>query len=61
MCRMTPISSVCGLAEMTTYAIDEFWQLGQRCGFVPKAVHLVPRNELDERYACFFLAREPQT
>lgn len=48
-----------GLAEMTTYPIDEFWQLGQRCGFVPKAVHLVPRNELDERYAYFFLTREP--
>ncbi|WP_410609499.1 hypothetical protein [Amycolatopsis sp. lyj-109] len=44
---------------MTTYPIDEFWQLSQRCGFVPKAVHLVPRNELDERYAYFFLAREP--
>ncbi|MGW3960992.1 class I SAM-dependent methyltransferase [Amycolatopsis sp. NPDC005003] len=48
-----------GLAEMTTYPIDGFWQLGQRCGFVPKAVHLVPRNELDERYAYFFLMREP--
>lgn len=48
-----------GLAEMTTYPIDAFWQLSQRCGFVPKAVHLVPRNELDERYAYFFLAREP--
>jgi SAM-dependent methyltransferase len=48
-----------GLAEMTTYPIDGFWQLSRRCGFVPKAVHLVPRNELDERYAYFFLMREP--
>ncbi len=49
-----------GLAEMTTYPIDEFWQLAQRCGFTPKAVNLVPRNELDERYAYFFLLREPE-
>lgn len=48
-----------GLAEMTTYPIDGFWQLSERCGFTPKAVHLVPRNELDERYAYFFLMREP--
>ena len=48
-----------GLAEMTTYPIDEFWRLTQRCGFAPQAVHLVPRNELDERYAYFFLLREP--
>lgn len=46
-----------GLAEMTTYPIDGFWQLAQRCGFVPQAVHLVPRNELDERYAYFFLLK----
>jgi SAM-dependent methyltransferase len=49
-----------GLAEMTTYPIDEFWQIAQRCGFTPKAVHLVPRNALDERYAYFFLLREPE-
>ncbi|MEU5264218.1 class I SAM-dependent methyltransferase [Amycolatopsis sp. NPDC021455] len=48
-----------GLAEMTTYPIDEFWQLSRACGFAPKAVHLVPRDELDERYAYFFLKREP--
>lgn len=50
-----------GLAEMTTYPIDEFWQIAQRCGFTPQAVHLVPRNELDERYAYFFLLREPKS
>ncbi|VVJ21692.1 Methyltransferase type 11 [Amycolatopsis camponoti] len=48
-----------GLAEMTTYPIDEFWRIAQRCGFAPQAVQLVPRNELDERYAYFFLRREP--
>jgi SAM-dependent methyltransferase len=47
-----------GLAEMTTYPIDEFWQLAEHCGLIPKAVHLVPKNELDERYAYFFLIRE---
>ncbi|MGW4482927.1 class I SAM-dependent methyltransferase [Amycolatopsis sp. NPDC004368] len=44
-----------GLAEMTTYGIDAFWQTATRCGLAPLAVHLVPRNELDERYAYFFL------
>ena len=47
-----------GLAEMTTYPIDEFWQLSQRVGLIPKAVHLVPNNELDHRYAYFFLLKE---
>lgn len=46
-----------GLASMTTYRIDEFWELTQRCGFVPESVELVPRNELDERYAYFLLTR----
>jgi SAM-dependent methyltransferase len=46
-----------GLAAMTTYRIEEFWTLTQRCGFVPETVELVPRNELDERYAYFLLTR----
>lgn len=46
-----------GVAEMTTYRIDEFWQLAQTCGFVAETVELVPRNELDERYAYFLLRR----
>jgi hypothetical protein len=33
--------------------------VARRCGFAPQAVRLVPRNELDERYAYFFLLREP--
>ncbi|SDU10663.1 Methyltransferase domain-containing protein [Amycolatopsis keratiniphila] len=45
-----------GLADMTTYRVEEFWQIAARCGFTPEAVHLVPRNELDERYAYFFLS-----
>lgn len=46
-----------GLATMTTYRIEEFWGLAQRCGFRPETVELVPRNELDERYAYFLLTR----
>lgn len=48
-----------GLAEMTTYPIAEFWQLAERCGFRPESIELVPRNELDERYAYFLLSRGP--
>ncbi|WP_326566129.1 class I SAM-dependent methyltransferase [Amycolatopsis rhabdoformis] len=44
-----------GLAEMTTYGIDAFWETATRCGLTPLAVHLVPKNELDARYAYFFL------
>lgn len=46
------------LADMTTYRIDEFWQLAERCGFSPQAIHLVPENEIDQRYAYYFLRRE---
>ncbi|MGW5747735.1 class I SAM-dependent methyltransferase [Amycolatopsis sp. NPDC003861] len=46
-----------GLAEMTTYRIDAFWKLAAACGLKPEAVHLVPQNELDERYAYFFLSK----
>jgi SAM-dependent methyltransferase len=44
------------VANMTTYAIDEFWVAAQRCGFIPLSVVLVPKNRLDERYAYFALA-----
>lgn len=47
-----------GLAEMTTYPIHEFWQLAQGCGLTPETVELVPKNELDERYAYFFLSKQ---
>jgi len=47
-----------GLADMTTFPIHEFWTLSEACGFRPEAVHLIPRNVLDERYA-YFLLRTP--
>lgn len=47
-----------GLAEMTTYPIDTFWQLATKCGLTPQMVRLVPENALDERYAYFLLTRE---
>lgn len=46
-----------GFADMTTYRIDEFWELSARCGLVPHLVTLVPRNELDRRYAYFVLSK----
>jgi SAM-dependent methyltransferase len=45
-----------GLVE-TTYPIHEFWQLALRSGFAPALVDLIPQNELDERYAYFFLVK----
>jgi 2-polyprenyl-3-methyl-5-hydroxy-6-metoxy-1,4-benzoquinol methylase len=45
-------------ASMTTYPIHEFWELMVDVGFEPLGVYLVPRNELDERYA-YFLLRKP--
>lgn len=46
-----------GVASMTSYRIDEFWQLAATCGLAPQAVALVPRQPLvgDERYAYFAL------
>lgn len=46
-----------GLAEMTTYPIASFWELAVACGLQPEAVQLVPKNELDERYAYFLLSK----
>jgi hypothetical protein len=45
------------LAGMTTYQIPMFWQLAEQSGLTPVSVELVPRNELDERYAYFFLTK----
>jgi len=39
------------------YRVDEFWTAMTRIGFQPETVVLVPRNELDERYAYFLLVR----
>ena len=41
----------------TTYRIGGFWTAMTDTGFRPEAVTLVPRNELDERYAYFLLTR----
>ena len=46
-----------GLASMTTFPIDEFWTLAQDCGFTPHSIRLVPRNQLDSRYAYYCLVR----
>lgn len=46
-------SSVAGV----TYRIDEFWTAMADIGFRPEAVALVPKNELDERYAYFLLSK----
>lgn len=47
-----------GLADMTTYGIDEFWMAATARGLAPQAVHLVPENFLDRRYAYYLLIRE---
>lgn len=46
-----------GVEEMTTYGIAPFWQLAEGCGLTPQWVRLVPRDELDERYAYFLLTK----
>ena len=46
-----------GVASMTSFSIDDFWSLSAACGLQPHSVRLVPRNQLDSRYAYFFLTR----
>ncbi len=41
----------------TTYRIEEFWTAMVGIGFRPEVVALVPKNDLDERYAYFLLSR----
>jgi SAM-dependent methyltransferase len=41
----------------TTYPIHSFWEMAARCGLEPRYVELVPRDELDERYAYFVLVK----
>jgi hypothetical protein len=45
------------LADMTTYPIDEFWVAAEQCGLRPEVVHIVPKTDVDERYAYFLLSR----
>ena len=47
-----------GPAKMTTYPIDSFWELAVACGLQPEGVYLVPKNELDRRYAYFLLSNK---
>jgi hypothetical protein len=48
-----------GMTDMTTYSIEEFWTLIETCGLRPVSVELVPRDDLDERYAYFTVTRPP--
>jgi 2-polyprenyl-3-methyl-5-hydroxy-6-metoxy-1,4-benzoquinol methylase len=49
-----------GVASMTTYRLDDFWETAKTCGFKPHAVSLMPKAPLvqDERYAYFVLSKE---
>jgi SAM-dependent methyltransferase len=47
------------LANMTTFAIDEFWIEAGNRGLRPLSIALVPRDNLDERYAYYLLVRDP--
>ncbi len=49
-----------GVASMTSYAIDQFWTLGESVGMTPKAIHLVPLapEVHDYRYA-YYLFQNP--
>jgi SAM-dependent methyltransferase len=40
-----------------TYRIEEFWTAAAGIGFRPETVALVPKNDLDERYAYFLLSK----
>ena len=46
-----------GVAKMTSYPIASFWQLAEDCGLTPESIEIVPRSELDDRYAYFVLSR----
>ena len=48
-----------GAGNMTTYRVEEFWELAEACGFEPKIVTLVPRpTEVpDTRYAYYTLQK----
>jgi len=44
-------------ASMTSYPIDVFWTQMTGLGLTPEAVHLVPENNLDHRYAYYLLRK----
>ena len=45
------------LANMTTFAIDDFWIQAARHGLTPRLITLVPQNRLDVRYAYYALTK----
>jgi 2-polyprenyl-3-methyl-5-hydroxy-6-metoxy-1,4-benzoquinol methylase len=47
------------LANMTTFPIDQFWIEADNRGLRPLCIALVPRDNLDERYAYYLLVRDP--
>jgi SAM-dependent methyltransferase len=42
-------------AAMTSYRLHTFWTLSEQCGLTPRWVHLVPHDEVGERYAYVLL------
>ena len=48
-----------GAGNMTTYRVEEFWELAESCGFEPKTVTLLPKppEVPDVRYAYFMLQK----
>jgi len=45
------------LANMTTFAIDDFWIQAAGHGLTPRLITLVPQNRLDVRYAYYALTK----
>ncbi len=48
-----------GVASMTSYRLDEFWESAKACGFASHAIHLMPEDQLvkHERYAYYALIK----
>jgi SAM-dependent methyltransferase len=48
-----------GVSSMTSYRLDDFWELSKQAGFTPHAIHLMPKQPLvqDERYAYVVLVK----
>jgi 2-polyprenyl-3-methyl-5-hydroxy-6-metoxy-1,4-benzoquinol methylase len=48
-----------GVAHMTSYRVEEFWERAEACGFEPKTMTLLPKppEVPDTRYAYYFLRK----
>jgi hypothetical protein len=46
-------------AAMTSYPLDRFWGMADRCGLTPRWVHLVSRDEVGQRYAYVLMQNTP--